>query len=92
MADTDKDVRERFAANIERLRRRDGSSVDQLAARAGMEGTELAKILAAEQEADYGTIAALAAALKVEPGELFEGIGWTPGDGGAPGGFEVAGS
>ncbi|MBS1892228.1 MAG: helix-turn-helix transcriptional regulator [Actinobacteria bacterium] len=91
MADTDRDARERFAANIERLRRRDGSSVEQLAARAAMDGAELAEILAAEREADYGTIVALAGVFDVEPGDLFEGIDWIPGDGDRPGGFKVDG-
>jgi transcriptional regulator with XRE-family HTH domain len=92
MADTYRDARERFAANIERWRRRDGSSVEQLATRAGLAGDELEEILAAEREADYGTIVSLAGALGVEPGELFDGIGWIPGDGSTPGRFDVRGS
>jgi transcriptional regulator with XRE-family HTH domain len=75
MADTDRDARERFAANIERLRRRDGLSVEELAARSDLDEAELREILGAEREAAYGTIAALAGALGVEAGELFEGIG-----------------
>jgi transcriptional regulator with XRE-family HTH domain len=78
MADTDRDARERFAANIERLRRRDGLSVEELAARADVDARELEEILGADREAAYGTIAALAGALGVEVGELFEGIRWTP--------------
>lgn len=74
MADTDRDARERFAANIERLRRRDGSSVDELAERADVEAGELEEILRADREAAYGTIAAIAGALGVHVGELFEGI------------------
>ena len=91
MADTDRDARERFAANIERLRRRDGSSVEQLAARTAIDGDELEAILAAEREADYGTIVALAGAFGVDPGDLFEGIDWIPGDQGRPGRFEIDG-
>ena len=78
MADTDRDARERFAANIERLRRGDGSSVEELAARADLDARELEEILSADREAAYGTIAAIAGALGVEVGELFEGISWTP--------------
>jgi transcriptional regulator with XRE-family HTH domain len=89
MADTDREARERFAANIERLRRRDGLSIEGLAARSGMDGDELTEILSAEREAGYGAIAALAGALAVEPAELFEGIRWTPGEEGRPGGLEV---
>jgi transcriptional regulator with XRE-family HTH domain len=78
MADTDRDARERFAANIERLRRRDGLSVEELSARSDVDARELKEILSADREAAYGTIAALAGALGVEAGELFEGIRWTP--------------
>jgi transcriptional regulator with XRE-family HTH domain len=78
MADTDREAREHFAANIERLRRRDGLSVAALAARSAVDARELREILRGDREAAYGTIAALAGALGVEPGELFEGIRWTP--------------
>lgn len=78
MADTDRDARERFAANIERLRHRDGLSVEALAERAEVDVRELREILGADREATYGTIAALAGALGVEPVELFEGIRWIP--------------
>jgi transcriptional regulator with XRE-family HTH domain len=74
MADTDREARERFAANVERLRRRDRLSVEELAERSDVEPGELREILAADREAAYGTIAALAGALGVEAGELFEGI------------------
>jgi transcriptional regulator with XRE-family HTH domain len=78
MADTDREARQRFAANIERLRRRDGLSVEELAQRADVDARELEEILRADREASYGTIAALAGALGVEVGELFEGIRWIP--------------
>ncbi len=78
MADTDRDARERFAANIERLRRREGLSVEELARRSEVDAGELGEILRADREAGYGTIAALAGALGVQAGELFEGISWTP--------------
>jgi transcriptional regulator with XRE-family HTH domain len=92
MADSDREARRRFAANIERLRRRGGSSVEGLAARSGVDADELTQILAADREAGYGTIAALAGALEVEPGELFEGISWVPGEEGRAGGLEVEGA
>jgi len=78
MADTDREARERFAANLERLRRRDGMSVEELAERSDVDARELEEILRADREAAYGTIAALAGALGVAAGELFEGIRWTP--------------
>ena len=78
MAATDKDARERFAANIERIRRRDGLSVEELAERADLDARELEEILCADREAAYGTIAALAGALGAQPEELLEGISWVP--------------
>jgi transcriptional regulator with XRE-family HTH domain len=78
MADTDREARERFAANIERLRRREGLSVEELAERSAVDAGELGEILRSDREVGYGTIAALAGALGVRAGELFEGITWTP--------------
>jgi transcriptional regulator with XRE-family HTH domain len=89
MADTDREARQRFAANIERLRRRDCLSLDSLAGRAGIEVRRLEAILRADEEADYGTIAQLAGALGVGPAELLEGIRWIPPRGHEPGGYAV---
>jgi transcriptional regulator with XRE-family HTH domain len=91
MADTDREARERFAANIERLRRRDGLSVEELAELAALGARELGEILRAEREARYGTIAQLAGALGVEPEDLFRGIRWVPPGEDGRGGFEVEG-
>jgi transcriptional regulator with XRE-family HTH domain len=89
MADTDREARERFAANIERLRRRDGRSVEELARRAQLHVRELEGILRAEDEADYTSIALLAGALGVEPGELFRGIRWVPPGAEGPGRYVI---
>jgi transcriptional regulator with XRE-family HTH domain len=89
MADTDREARERFAANIQRLRLRDGLSVELLAERAELDGRELREILRGEGEARYGTIALLAGALGVEPEELFQGIRWIPPEGDDRGRFEI---
>ena len=89
MADTDREARGRFAANIERLRRREGLSVETLADLSRIDGSELREILRADREADYTTIARLAEALGVEPGELFEGIAWIPPGEDGGGRFEV---
>jgi transcriptional regulator with XRE-family HTH domain len=81
--------RERFAANVERLRRGKGISVEALAERSTVDPRLLGEIMRGEREAGYETIALLAGALGVEPGELFRGIVWIPpGEGGA-GRFEV---
>jgi transcriptional regulator with XRE-family HTH domain len=89
MADTDREARERFAANVERLRRRKGMSAESLAERSGIDAGELDEILRADREPGYEAIARLSGALGVEPEELFEGIGWIPGDEVRPGRFEV---
>ena len=89
MADTDREARERFAANIERLRRREGLSVETLAELSRIDGPELREILRGHREADYTTIALLAEALGVEPGELFEGIAWIPPGEDRHGRFEI---
>jgi transcriptional regulator with XRE-family HTH domain len=89
MADTDREARERFAANIQRLRLHDGLSVEVLAERAGLDGRELSEILRGDGEASYGTIALLAGALGVEPEGLFQGIRWIPPEGDDGGRFEI---
>jgi transcriptional regulator with XRE-family HTH domain len=79
MADTDREARERFAANVERLRRRKGMSAESLAERSGIDAGELDEILRADREPDYEAIARLSGAFGVDPGKLFEGIGRIPG-------------
>jgi len=89
MADTDREARGRFAANIERLRRREGLSVETLAELSRIDGSKLSEILLGDREANYTTIALLAEALGVEPGELFEGIAWIPPGEDGVGRFEI---
>ncbi|MGH2940007.1 MAG: helix-turn-helix domain-containing protein [Solirubrobacterales bacterium] len=92
MADTDRELRERFAANIERLRRRGGFSVEELAERSDLDARELEEILRADRETAYGTIAALAGVFGVQPEELLEGIRWVPPGEAGDGRFEVGGA
>lgn len=83
MDDPNRDARIRFAANVERLRRRRGYSLDQLAKRSQMEKAEIEAALRGEAEAHVDTIYRLAGALGVSPGELYEGVAWLPdGEGG----------
>jgi transcriptional regulator with XRE-family HTH domain len=79
--------RERFAKNIDRLRRRAGLSLDELAQRSEIGPSELAAILGGDIEAQFDTIYLLAGALRVDPADLFEGVTWVPGPGG--GHYEV---
>jgi transcriptional regulator with XRE-family HTH domain len=89
MAETHEEARERFAANVERLRRGRGISAAELAERSTVDATELGEILRGGREPGYATIALLAGALAVDPGELFHGIAWIPPEEGGEGRFEV---
>ena len=73
--------RSRFASNVERLRRRAGLSLDEVAERAQIDREELDVLLRGDAEARVDTIYLLAGALEVEPGALFEGVVWLPGEG-----------
>jgi transcriptional regulator with XRE-family HTH domain len=89
MAETHEEARERFAANVERSRRGKGISVTELAERSTVDPRQLGEILRGDREPGYATIALLAGALGVEPGELFRGIAWIPPEEGGEGRFEV---
>ncbi len=91
MAHTDRDARERFAANVEELRRQAGLSLDELATRSRVDGDELRRILGADLEAGAGAIDTIAGALGVDPGDLFRGIAWVPPAEGRPGRYVVEG-
>jgi transcriptional regulator with XRE-family HTH domain len=83
MTDPSRDARIRFAANVERLRRRRGYSPGRLAERSQLERAEVEAVLRGETEAHVDTIYRLAGALGVSPGELYEGVAWLPdGEGG----------
>jgi transcriptional regulator with XRE-family HTH domain len=83
MAQKPKNARMRFAANVERLRRQRGYSLDQLAERSQMGKTELEAILRGETEAHVDSVYRLAGSLQVSPGKLYEGVAWIPdGEGG----------
>jgi transcriptional regulator with XRE-family HTH domain len=85
MAATDRDARERFAANVERLRQRSGLSAEALAERSQVDPGEIEAIFRGDVEARAGTIYRLAGALGVEPEELFDGVAWVPPRDGGPG-------
>jgi transcriptional regulator with XRE-family HTH domain len=91
MAHTAREARERFAANVEVLRRRAGLSQDELASRSGVDGADLQRILSGEMEVGAGATSMIAGALGVGPGDLFRGITWIPPAEGRPGRYEVEG-
>jgi transcriptional regulator with XRE-family HTH domain len=73
--------RARFASNVERLRRRAGISLDDLAGRSQVDREELDALLRGDLEARVDTIYLLAGALEVDPEGLFDGVTWVPGEG-----------
>lgn len=78
----------RFAANVERLRRQLGYSVDQLAERSRIGKEELEAILRGETEAHVDSIYLLAGSLDVSPGKLYDGVAWVP-DGAGGGEYRI---
>jgi transcriptional regulator with XRE-family HTH domain len=73
-------VAQQFGANLRRLRKRAGLSQEETAVRASLHRTAVGQLERAERVARADTIAKLAGALEVDPGALFEGIVWEPGD------------
>ncbi len=68
------DPLERFAANLKALRAERGLTQEDLAHAAGMHFTALSKIERADRAPRFPTVVALAAALGVPAGRLFDGI------------------
>lgn len=73
-------VAERFSANVRRHRKLADISQGELATRASLHLTAVGMIERGTRLPRVDTVAKLAGALEVEPGELFEGIAWKPGD------------
>jgi len=74
------EVAERFGTNLARLRERSGVTQEELAFRASLHRTEIGLLERGGRLPRIDTLAKLAGALEVEPGALFDGIRWTPGD------------
>jgi transcriptional regulator with XRE-family HTH domain len=72
-------VAERFGENLRRVRRREGLSQEQLAARASLHRTEVGKLEGAGRTCRIDTLIRLAGAMSVPPGEFLDGIDWVPG-------------
>jgi len=64
--------RERVAIRVKRLRERRGMTQEQLAERAGISRTYLARLETARQDPTLGTLEKLAKALKVKVTELLK--------------------
>jgi DNA-binding XRE family transcriptional regulator len=90
-----------FGRNLARCRKRARLSQEELGVRASLHRTAVGQLERGERVARVDTLVKLAGALAIPPGELLEGLHWTPGgtvvgefrvrdgcDGGAPGGGE----
>jgi transcriptional regulator with XRE-family HTH domain len=73
-------VAERFGANLARCRRAAGLSQESLSFQASLHRNEIGHLERGERLARADTVVKLAGALDVDPGALFEGIEWRPGN------------
>lgn len=73
-------VAKQFGANLARIRKRADMSQEEVSFRASVHRTEVSQLERGLRVARVDTVAKLAAALEVDPGEFFEGIDWQPGD------------
>lgn len=73
-------VAQRFSANVRRHRKLPDISQGELATRASLHLTAVGMIERGTRLPRVNTVAKLAGALEVDPGELFDGIAWKPGD------------
>jgi transcriptional regulator with XRE-family HTH domain len=73
-------VAKQFGANLARIRKRDDQSQEETAVRASVHRTEISHLERGLRVARVDTVAKLAAALEVDPGDFFEGIEWKPGN------------
>jgi transcriptional regulator with XRE-family HTH domain len=73
-------VARQFGANLARQRKLADQPQEETAVRAGVHRTEISHLERGLRIARADTIAKLAAALEVDPGDFSEGIEWQPGD------------
>lgn len=68
-----------FGRNLRRARRRVELSQEEAAVRSSLHRTEISLLERGERTPRIDTLVRLAGAVGVSPGELLEGIEWTPG-------------
>jgi transcriptional regulator with XRE-family HTH domain len=81
-------VADQFGANLRYCRRRAGLSQEETAVLASLHRTAVGQLERGERVARADTIAKLAGALGIDPGDLFDGIVWQTGET-RPGGFRL---
>jgi transcriptional regulator with XRE-family HTH domain len=72
-------VREQFAANLVRVRKRAGISQEELGFRADLHRTEIGMLERGIRLPRIDTLVKLCGALEVDPEDLLDGITWRPG-------------
>jgi transcriptional regulator with XRE-family HTH domain len=82
-------VATRFGQNLARCRRHADLSQEELGIRASLHRTEISLLEHGMRVARIDTLIKLADSMAVSPGDLLEGIHWTPGDT-KRGGFSVS--
>jgi len=75
----DTDVSRTLGRNVARCRLRAGLSQGELGERASLHPTAIGLIERGERTARIDTLLKIAGALEIPPGDLFEGLSWTPG-------------
>jgi transcriptional regulator with XRE-family HTH domain len=73
------DVATRFGRNLARCRRQADMSQEELGVLASLHRTEIGMLERGTRLARIDTLIKLAGALEVPPGELLNGLDWTPG-------------
>lgn len=71
---------EQFGDNLRRQRKLADLSQEELSFRASLHRTEVSQIERGLRLCRVDTVAKLAGAMGIDPGRLFEGIVWEPGD------------
>lgn len=74
------DIAAQFGDNLARCRKAADLSQDDVSIRASLHRTEVSQLERGLRVPRIDTVAKLAGALEVDPGELFEGIAWEPGE------------
>jgi len=73
------DIAALFGENLARCRKRAEMSQEELGVRASLHRTEISQLERGLRVARIDTLVKLAGGLGVAPGELIEGIDWSPG-------------
>jgi len=74
------DIAKRFGENVASARNRAGISQEELSFIASLHRTEIGMVERGTRLARIDTLVKLAGALSLAPGDLLDGISWSPGE------------